>query len=128
MKQVQIRRARDLKTIETPGGNLSTGLATPSGGATDVTVVHQQQQPGGTNPWHTHDRQEVVVAQSGTLTLEIDAERYELAGGDTAVVPAGARHRLQASGAAPADWLIILPAGARFLSDDGAVMQPDWAR
>jgi quercetin dioxygenase-like cupin family protein len=123
-----IQRADSLRHIETPGGNHSVGLATPSSGATDVTVVRQRQAPGGTNPWHTHDRQEVVVMQSGSLLLDIDAEQHELASGDIAVIPAGARHRLQASGVSPAEWLIVLPSGARFIADDGAVLSPEWAK
>jgi quercetin dioxygenase-like cupin family protein len=123
-----ILRADSLRPIETPGGNHSVGLATPSSGAADVTIVRQRQLPGGTNPWHTHDRQEVVIVQSGKLTLDIDAQRHELADDDIALVPAGARHRLRASGASAAEWLIVLPAGARFFGDDGTQMSPEWAK
>ena len=49
-------------------------MATPSRGATDVSIIRQRQEPGGFNSRHTHDREEVTTVLSGTVTVIIPAE------------------------------------------------------
>jgi quercetin dioxygenase-like cupin family protein len=121
-------RGEALVGLETPGGNLTTPLATASRGARHVRVIRQRQAPGGANPLHSHDRQEVLVMCAGTATLTLGDERVELKVGDTAIVPDGTLHRVENSGDVPAEWLLVLPANARFFAADGAEMHPAWAK
>jgi quercetin dioxygenase-like cupin family protein len=70
--------SNELQFIETPGGNFGSGLATPSRGAAEVSVIRQRQQPGGANPPHMHDREEVMVLLAGAVTVTVAAEPHPL--------------------------------------------------
>lgn len=116
-----------LEPIETPGGNATSPLATASRGATEVSVIRQRQQPGGTNPAHSHDREEVLVLLAGTLRVTLGDEPARMEAGDTVIIPAGTTHKLENVGDGDADWLIIAPAGVRFFGATGEEMFPGWA-
>jgi len=119
-------RQSEIPTFETPGGN-STRAIVPSGrGATEVRVIQQRQQPGGQNPLHYHDRQEVLVVQSGQVIVTIDGEQARLAAGDVVIVPAGAVHQVANSGSEAAEWLLVVPHGLRFFRPTGEEQTPVW--
>jgi quercetin dioxygenase-like cupin family protein len=121
-------RERDLDVIETPGGNFGAAIATPSRGATEVSVIRQRQLPGGANPLHRHDREEVLVMLSGSATVTCESRRSEVNSGDAIIIPAGALHKIEASGADPAEWLLVAPTGVRFLHANGDEGSPPWAK
>jgi quercetin dioxygenase-like cupin family protein len=123
-----IIRATNLSPIESPGGNATAGIATPTRGAAEVSLIRQRQQPGGQNPLHRHDRQEVVLVESGRITLTAGDVRSELAAGDAAIIPAETLHQIHNAGAEPAEWLLIAPQGIRYFGADGAEMEPAWAK
>ncbi len=81
--------------IETPGGNFGMAVATPSLGATEVSVIRQRQHPGGANPVHTHDREEVMILQVGEVNVTVGAETISLVAGDAVIVPARTPHRVE---------------------------------
>jgi quercetin dioxygenase-like cupin family protein len=120
-------RHTEIEAVETPGGNHTAGLATPSRGAHEVSVIRQRQLPGGSNPPHYHDREEAIVLLSGTVSALVDGDQAELTPGDTLIVPAQARHQLRNSGGEPAEWLLIAPRGVRFFRPDGEESRPSWA-
>ncbi len=120
-------RSHEVRATETPGGNSTAALAAPSLGATDVRVIRQQQAPGGANPLHRHDRQEVLILRTGTATVTIGDERVETGAGDTIIVPPGTLHRVEASGDVAAEWLLVYPSDIRFFAADGTEMHPAWA-
>jgi quercetin dioxygenase-like cupin family protein len=117
-----------LDVIETPGGNFGAGIATPSRGATDVSVIQQRQAPGGSNPLHTHDREEVMVVIAGAVTVHGVGESVELGQGDSLIIPANHGHRIENNGNESSEWLLIAPAGIRFLHESGAEGTPPWAK
>lgn len=121
-------RAEDTQAIETPNGNYGTSLATPRLGATEVTVVRQRQVPGGFNPTHVQNREEVMVLLSGRVTVSSGDERIELFSGDTLIVPAHTPHRVDNTGDTDAEWLIISPAGMQFFRETGEEASPPWIR
>ena len=121
-------RGSELRDIETPGGNFGSGLATPSRGAAEVSVIRQRQKPGGASPAHTHDREEVMVVLSGELTIDMGGEHHPLAPGDAVIVPSGTPHRVENAGAEPAEWLLVAPAGVRFFHMTGEEGTPPWSR
>jgi quercetin dioxygenase-like cupin family protein len=117
-----------LEFIETPGANASAGIATPSRGASEVSVVRQRQQPGGHNPLHSHHREEVMVMLQGEIAVTIGEQETTLAAGDSVIIPAHSPHRIANSGQQAAEWLLIAPAGVRFFHADGAEASPAWSR
>src|SRR5690349_423174 len=115
-----------LAFIETPGGNASSAVATPSRGAREVSVIRQRQAPGGANPPHRHDREEVMVVLAGAITLTANGESRPLAAGDTAIIPPDTIHGLANTGDEEAEWLLIAPAGVRFVHANGEDGSPPW--
>ena len=65
---------------------------------------------------------------TGTAKITLGEQRLEVAAGDTVVVPSGMLHRIVNAGDEPAEWLLVLPAEARFFGADGTEMHPAWAR
>ena len=120
-------RGRELEASGTEG-NFAGGVATPSRGATEVSVVRQRQAPGAANPSHSHDREEVMVVLSGTVRVTAEKEDAELSAGDALIVPANAIHQIGTVGETEAEWLLAAPAGVRFLFADGREASPPWAK
>lgn len=123
-----IVRDTELVPIDSPGGNASAGIATPSRGAREVSVIRQRQHPGGTNPPHRHDREEVILVLRGELRISAGETTQVVRAGDAAIVPAETLHRLAAVGASDAEWLTVAPAGIRFVHENGEEASPPWAR
>ncbi|MBZ9751098.1 cupin domain-containing protein [Deinococcus sp. HMF7604] len=117
-----------MQALETPNGNWGTALATPRLGATEVTVIHQRQQPGGFNPLHRQSREEVMVMLVGEVTVSQGDERVRLGAHDTLIMPAEILHRVDNTGDVDAEWLIISPAGMRFFRDTGEEASPPWLK
>lgn len=120
--------ASDQQTIETPNGNYGVGLATPSRGATDVSVIRQRQRPGGFNPLHSQNCEEVMVQLAGSVALSSNDIRVILNPGDVAIIPAHTPHRLDTVGEVDAEWLIISTATVRFFRESGEEARPPWAQ
>ena len=117
-----------LEFIETPGGSASAAIATPSRGATEVSIIRQRQAPGGFNPVHTHDREEVLVVLAGTIDVTMDGATQALRPGDAIIVPAHTEHQLRNGGDETNEWLLVAPAGYRFFHATGEEASPEWAR
>src|SRR3954453_1033114 len=120
-------RQADLRFIETPGGNSGAAVATPSKGAVDVSIIRQRQTPGGANPSHTHDREEVMLILSGEVTVILDAGPVALSTGDSLIIPAGAAHQIENRSHQDAEWLLLAPAGVEFIKRTGEKGTPPWA-
>jgi quercetin dioxygenase-like cupin family protein len=128
---IAVIRGAEIPAFETPGGNVGAPLATPSLGATEVSVIRQRQRPGGANPPHAHDREEVMVVLAGAVTVTVPgdpAEPCRLAPGDAIILPAGIPHRVETAGPDWAEWLLVAPAGVRFFHAGGEEGSPPWAK
>ncbi len=123
---MQITRAGALTPTGTEG-NAAGPVATPSTGATGVSVIRQRQAPGGIGPQHHHDREEVVLLLSGSIAIHAGAERAVLYPGDAVVLPAETIHRVETLGVEPAEWLLVAPGGVQFFGTDGERVSPPWA-
>lgn len=119
---------RNMQVTETPGGNAITPVATATRGAHEVSVIRQRQEPGGANPPHTHDREEVLTMLDGAINLTLDGRAERLGPGDTAIIPASTAHQIRNAGETTAEWLIVAPAGIRYFGADGDEMFPAWAK
>lgn len=117
-----------LEYIESPNGNAGAAVATASRGAEEISVIRQRQQPGGFNPPHAHDREEVLVLLAGRIEVTVGDDTHALDAGDAIVIPARAAHQLRTTGDEPAEWLLVAPAGYRFYHASGDEASPAWAR
>ncbi len=124
---IVVRNER-VNVIETPGANATAGLATPGTGATGTSVIRQRQQPGGSNPPHYHDREEIMIVVRGSVAVTSNDETVTLESGDTLIIPARTVHRLATAGDAEAEWLLAAPAGIGFFHENGMRTEPAWAR
>lgn len=126
---MSVVRRDSIAFVDTPNGNAAAPVATASrGGATAVSLIRQRQAPGGHNPAHWHDREEVMTVLAGAVDVTIDGALHTLETGDTIVVPAEAAHQVRNTGSEPAEWLLVAPAGYRFYRTTGEDATPDWAR
>ena len=82
---------------------------------------------GGGLPPHRHDHFDVFTVVAGALTFHLADETSELAVGDSAVVPAGVRHYIEAGGDG-ASIVVAMVGGTKFIREDGSEMVPDWVR
>jgi quercetin dioxygenase-like cupin family protein len=122
-----IVREESLEVIETPGGNWGCGLATPSRGAAETSVIRQRQLPGGSNPCHSHDREEVMVMLGGNVILTYAEERQPLAAGDIAIIPPHISHQIENQSESTAEWLLVSPAHMKYFHANGDEAMPPWA-
>lgn len=122
-----IIRSQNTRSIETPNGNHGTSLATRSLGATEVSVVRQRQQPGGFNPLHSQDREEVMVMLLGHVTVSSADQTVQLEAGDTLIVEKGVQHRVDNTSSEDAEWLIVSQTGGKFFRETGEEAHPQWA-
>lgn len=124
---MKLLRFESLELVPTPGGNESAGLATHETGATEISLVYQRQAPGGTNPKHFHNCEEVMRQLAGQSTVAIDEDEILLMPGDTLIVPANTSHSIRNLGAETSEWLIISRQDVRFFKEDGTELRPTWA-
>ena len=120
-------RDQSIPASGTPG-NFTAGLATPSRGATQVSIIRQRQIPNAANPPHRHDQEEVMVQLAGIVTVTVAGEAVTLAPGDTLIVPAETVHQIVNPGDRAAEWLIVAPCGVRYFHPSGEEILPEWAR
>ncbi len=120
-----IEHAEDHPTFEL-GGNTITSLAAPSRGAHEAALFRIEVPAGGGLPAHHHDHLDVFAVESGSGTFHIDDESFELSAGDSAVVPTGAIHFLEA-GDDGATIVVTMLAGTKLVrADDGSELVPPW--
>ncbi len=121
-----IERAADHPTFEL-GGNAVTSLAAPARGSDEVALFRTDVPPGGGLPPHRHDHFDVFAVVAGGLTFHLGDEISELAVGDSAVVPIGVLHYIEA-GPEGVSIVVAMLAGTKFLHEDGSEMVPDWVQ
>ncbi|GII61912.1 hypothetical protein Skr01_19970 [Sphaerisporangium krabiense] len=111
-----IRHAQSRRT-ETPNAIMTT-YASPTQGGAGLSLWRVEMEAGQTGPAHAFDAELVWTVLSGEGAIELGAESFTIAPGDTVVLPAGVRRRLSTgSGLA---LVAAAPAGARAYTTDGA--------
>lgn len=120
-----VERADDHPTFEL-GGNTITSLAAPSRGADEVALFRISVPSGGGLPAHHHDHLDVFTLEAGGGTFHIDDASFDVATGDSVVVPIGAVHYLEA-GPEGATIVATMLGGTRLVrADDGSEIVPPW--
>jgi quercetin dioxygenase-like cupin family protein len=122
---MSLERASDHPRFEL-GGNAITSFAAPARGATEAALYHVEVPPGGGLPAHHHDHLDVFFVQGGGGTFYIDDMSFDLAVGDSVVVPTGTVHRLEA-GSDGASIVVTMLAGTTLTrADDHSTIVPPW--
>jgi quercetin dioxygenase-like cupin family protein len=119
-----VERATEHPTYEL-GGNTVTSFAAPSRGAYEAALFRTEVPPGGGLPKHHHDHLDVFVLERGVATFHLDEETFELAAGDSFVVPPGAWHFLEA-GPEGATITVTMLGGTKLIREDGSETVPPW--
>ena len=117
-------RTNEVEMIETPRGVKVGILAAPARGAREVLVLRQQQEPGGQNVLHSHDREEVMIQLAGTVTMTVADEPIEVTAGDSLIVAAHTVHHVTNTGDTVAEWLLAAPGGMRVFNHSGEDITP----
>jgi quercetin dioxygenase-like cupin family protein len=107
------------------GTTTVTSLAAPSRGADEAALFRADLPPGGGLPPHHHDHLDVFTLVAGGGTFHIGDDTFELAVGDSAVVPIGAIHHLEA-GPEGASIVVTMLAGTKLVRADGSETVPPW--
>lgn len=119
-----VKRADDVRMLETPGKNQTGVVVGPTQQAEEVLVLRQRQEPGGNNPMHFHDREEVMILLHGAAHVSVGREEIDLYAGDALIVPAQTLHQIANRGDSSAEWLMVAPAHLRFYRADGEQISP----
>ncbi len=108
-------------------GVTAVGYASPSRGATDLSLWRLSLAPGETSPPHSLSREEVFLALAGSAVATIDGSAHPLAAGDCLVVPVD-RPFILGAGAEGLDAVCAMAAGGKAtLLPDGPTISPPWA-
>jgi quercetin dioxygenase-like cupin family protein len=119
-----VERAEDHLVFEL-GGNTITSLAGGPRGATEAVLFRIEVPPGGGLPPHHHDHLDVFVLLDGGGTLFLGDDETPMAVGDSAIVPVGVRHFLEA-GPRGATLVVTMLTGTKLVRDDGVETVPPW--
>jgi quercetin dioxygenase-like cupin family protein len=123
---MSIERSADHPTFEL-GGNTITSHAAPARGSEEVALYRADLPPGGGLPPHTHDHFDVFTVVAGGGVFHLGDDSQELSAGDSAVVPIGVRHFLEA-GSDGASLVVAMLPGTKLIREDGSEIVPEWVR
>jgi mannose-6-phosphate isomerase-like protein (cupin superfamily) len=108
-------------------GVTAVGYASPSRGASDLSLWRLSLAPGEASPPHSLSREEVFLALGGEAVATIDGAEHSFGAGDCLVVAAGKPFVLSA-GDAGLDAVCAMAAGGKAtLLPDGPTISPPWA-
>jgi quercetin dioxygenase-like cupin family protein len=107
------------------GTTTITSLAAPSRGAEEAALFRADLPPGGGLPPHHHDHYDVFTVVAGGGVFHIGEDVFDMALGDSAVVPIGAVHYLEA-GPDGMSIVVTMLAGTKLVRADGTETVPAW--
>ena len=107
------------------GTTTITSFAAPSRGAEETALYRADLPPGGGLPPHHHDHFDVFTVVAGGGVFHIEEDVFDLKVGDSAVVPIGALHYLEA-GAEGASIVVTMLGGTKLVRADGSETVPPW--
>ena len=121
-----IERAADHPTFEL-GEIRITSLTAPARGSLETALFRADLPPGAEFPPHRHDHFDIFTVLRGGATLHLDDESFDLLVDDSAVVPIGARHYLQA-GDGGASIVVAMRPQTLLIREGRPEVVPEWVR
>jgi mannose-6-phosphate isomerase-like protein (cupin superfamily) len=109
------------------GGTSVIGYASPSRGASDLSLWRISLAPGEASPPHQLSREEIFLALDGAATATLGERQALLAPGDCLVVPPGVRFVLTAGEEGFGAVCAMAAGGTATLEPDGPTIVPPWA-
>ncbi|NBE94059.1 cupin [Nonomuraea sp. KC401] len=112
-------RDAEARRTRTPAGVMTT-FASPSQGGASRAMWRVDVEPGTCGPVHDFDSEQVWNWTAGAAVVELGGDRFEVAAGDTVVMPPRTVRRVLADPGSGYTAVVTAPAGARALAEDGA--------
>lgn len=117
---VYAKSAAHAATSKQPFGSITWFAGGAVGNATGLTLGRTVIKPGQHNPRHRHNAcEEVLHLLSGQLRHSMGDEHFDLAAGDTIVIPAGVYHNAVNTGNVDADMIVAFSSAARDFELEG---------
>ena len=109
-------------------GTTVTGYASPSRGATELSLWRIALAPGSTSPLHHMDCEEVFLGLEGRAVADVAGEPRDLGPGDCLILPAGTPFTLHVPGDEPFHAVACITAGGQAtLVPGGETFVPPWS-
>ncbi|MEV6969393.1 cupin domain-containing protein [Hamadaea sp. NPDC051192] len=124
---MRIVSATEDRVITTPAA-VTTALAAPSQGSTELCNWRVRMAPGTTGPLHSIDREQLWTVLAGSLSIDSGGVTGHVAAGETVILPPGVDRQVT-SGDEATDILVCMAVGgvATLPGNPDAVPLP-WAR
>lgn len=109
-------------------GATITGYASPSRGASAVSLWRIELAPGSSSPLHRMDVEEVFLGLEGSAVVEVDGRPTTVTAGDCLIVPPATPFTVTAGPDRPFRAVACMPVGGRATTlPGGATFVPPWA-
>jgi quercetin dioxygenase-like cupin family protein len=118
--------ATDAPEFRIPGVMFS-GLASPSRGATEVSVWRVTLDPRNVGGTHQLTREETIVATDGAAIATLNGVEYALVVGSAIIVPPHVDFSLSNPHDVPFEAIAVLPVGGQARIGNAAPFTPPWA-
>lgn len=123
--EMTVIRAAAARRSETPGGVMTT-FASPTQGGAGRSLWKVEVPAGVAGPRHDFDSEQIWAFVTGGATVELGGETFEVAGGDTVVMPPHTARRVTAAGEG-FTAVVTAAGGAQVILADGTVHgTPPW--
>jgi quercetin dioxygenase-like cupin family protein len=97
-------------TMEGSSGAKMRMLVGPADGAANFHMRHFEVEPGGFTPHHQHDYEHEILILKGAGTAKSPSGERTFRAGDVIWVPANEMHQFRNTGAAPLEFICLIPA------------------
>lgn len=118
-------RHADSRRTTTPNGTMTT-FASPTQGATALSMWRVDAVPGSVGPLHAFDTELIWTITGGVATVDLDGEKHTLTAGDTVVLPAGVARQMHADAEAGFTAVVAATGGAIVSAQGREPLVPDW--
>lgn len=118
--------SQDAQTFQQDGVT-AVGYASPSRGASELSLWRPSLVAGEASPAHSLSRQEVFLALEGSAVAGIDGAAHAFAAGDCLVVPIDTPFTLVAGDAGLEAVCAMVAGGQATILPAGPTITPPWA-
>ncbi|NUO55625.1 MAG: cupin domain-containing protein [Hamadaea sp.] len=114
--------------VITTAAAVTTALAAPSQGSTELCNWRVRMEPGTTGPLHSIDREQLWTVLAGSLSITVDGATSRAGIGETVILPAGVDRQVT-SGDEVTDVLVCMGVGGMATVPGNPAPVPlPWAR